>query len=184
MEVSVIADAPSTAAYCQLIADKTADGGNGQDMWVDHFEIELSPYAFDVHRTTPAQVYTGSGGWTQIDFQTETYDYGGNYDNSANYRFDVPEDGVYSFSAITGLTTATTGSVVAIALYLNGAIYFRGARIEVPSTATSVSLPLSAPECLLSAGDYVDVRVYNGGGTNAAQLFGPTETRFMGAKRS
>ena len=41
--------------------------------------------------------------WNKINFNDETYDLGKNFDNSVNYRFNVPVTGLYGISAVINL---------------------------------------------------------------------------------
>lgn len=111
---------------------------------------------FKVYRGSAQSIATG--GWTKIQFATEAYDTGSNFDAATNYRFTAPIKGVYGFKAALRTTGMTAAKSMAIAFYVDGATI---GQHEVPSDAGGNLGLQTATDILLNASQYVEVFCYN-----------------------
>jgi hypothetical protein len=114
--------------------------------------------------TTPARPAffagcTGTNNQTSgtINYNSETFDIGGNYDPSTK-QFTAPVDGVYQFSFSYYAVNASTARA---ALYKNGTtLIMRGPRaLKVSSDAGAVTATMI---CELSANDTAEVKFDDG----------------------
>jgi hypothetical protein len=124
--------------------------------------VLTNPYKFSAYRGS-SQTPT-AGAFTKINFDTENFDTGSNYDTS-NKRFTAPLAGFYFFTARQSTTNPNT--VYLIALYKNGAIYKRGVNtVGTTTQGAEVSALMS-----LALNDFVEVYVFE---TTANALEGTT----------
>lgn len=128
-----------------------------------------NPYKFSVYRSSAWTTANGSFG--KVQFDSELYDTGSNYDNATNYRFTAPIAGFYQFNASVYLNCSANAGYI-IALRKNGLDVAVGSG-GVPAQAFSCGWPISAL-LQLAATDYVEVYFYSNGvagGTGAAQVY-------------
>lgn len=59
---------------------------------------------------------------SKVQFNTEDFDVGSNYDNATNYRFIAPTSGKYIFT-FTSVQSNLTGEGCIVFLYKNGSVY-------------------------------------------------------------
>lgn len=137
-----------------------------------------NPYKFSAYRNG-AQNLTASTS-TKIQFETESYDTGSNYDNATNFRFTAPVAGFYRFNA-QALVGMQSGNTYYIFLAKNGAEVRRGDQLSANAT-TGVSIGVEAT-LQLAANDYIEVFAFNGAGTSALTV-GPAFVYFDGELRS
>ena len=129
-----------------------------------HF-LPGNPVAFLARRTTDQSgIVTGTT--TKVQFATETYDLGGNFDNATNYNFVAPYDGIYHFSWSTCMDSI--GTIYYSMLYINGSLYTSEFRF---SNAVTDDLS-SGGSCTvqMTAGQTADVRVQHNAGANRSLL--------------
>jgi hypothetical protein len=115
-----------------------------------------NPYKFSAYRSSN-QAFT-SGVFTKIQYNTEEFDTGSNYDNATNYRFTAPIAGFYFFSAQIQVLEGNAGLVdCQIVLYKNGTAFRKGGNIK------DAAYPQPHVDGLLSlaAGDYIEVYFIN-----------------------
>lgn len=117
-------------------------------------------YKFSVYRNSAQN--GGSGSPALIQFDTKTYDTGSNVDVATNKgRFTVPITGYYSLSSWITLTAASSDGY-SISLYKNGSLFRQGNQgFYSGSTTTGIGVTANPA---LTAGDYIEVYVRNGGG--------------------
>lgn len=117
----------------------------------------------------------GNGAFAKVQFETELYDTGSNYDSATNYRFVAPIAGFYHFDV-------TVASVVAgvqysiLALYKNGSVLRGLAQHTVPTGSNNV-IQSGGATLQLAASDYIEVFHQ---GTGGAGLTGEVNTVFQG----
>lgn len=134
-------------------------------------------YGFRAYRSGSTQSLT-NGGSTKIQFQTESWDFSGNYDNATNYRFTAPVDGWYSFKASiqvpgSGLAAGT----LQLYFLVNGTDgYNNQGSYTVSGGSQNVS---TSADIYLAAGDYVEVYAFQNRGSATAG-FGSNNTCFSG----
>jgi hypothetical protein len=175
--MSATFEAPTSARFAliQIVKANTAFAA-----YLDEAEIQEMPVAFDVYRTAALNIANNSA--TKVPFDAAgDYNFGSTYTGAATYRFDAPDDGIYSFSSAVEITTTTgTNYTALIDFYKNGAIWRRGIRQIVP---TSGGLQVSGTTTgYLSRGDYVEVYVYQNSGAVAAVTTGAIYNNFNGAR--
>jgi hypothetical protein len=94
-------------------------------------------------------------GFTKLNFDTELFDTGSNYDNATNFRFTAPIAGFYSFS---GNVTATNTELT-VGVYKNGTIYigFPNNTSAISATGTRKSNAWKIDCIQLAQNDYIEV---------------------------
>lgn len=127
--------------------------------------IQAEAVAFLVRRTTSQTISTSTV--TKIQFATEVYDEGSDYDSSTNYQFTAPYDGIYHFNANTQLDAM--GSESYIYLYVDNALYLGGHGVWT-SVATDDEFTSISADVKLTAGQVVDVRLWHNAGANRTLL--------------
>lgn len=117
--------------------------------------------AFSAYQSAVSAVGVATFG--VINFDTETYDYGSNF-NTSTYEFTAPYDGVYNFGSTVSFTDGNERTIVS--LFVNGIEVARGVDIEhQESSPTYIMHNMNVYADLgLTAGDIVDVRVYSDDG--------------------
>ena len=113
--------------------------------------------------------------WTKLSMSNEVVDVGSNYDNS-NYRYTVPDTGVYFVSISLVLPTMTGGADLC---YLR--IYVNGTQSGISDATESKSGGATGNAILqchmvglmaLTAGQYIEAYVYETAGTRVAPTSG------------
>lgn len=102
---------------------------------------------------------------TKIQFTTETYDVGSNFDSTTNYRFTAPATGYYRFNG--GVNYAATATRGALILYVNGS----PAETFADISATVVRNMSGAADLNLTAGDYVELYGFRSGAGNITEAY-------------
>ena len=74
--------------------------------------------AFQARLSNEPAIATGT--WTKVPFNTESYDVGGCYDNSSNYRFTPTTAGKYVFYVQVGINSIADGKYMYASVYKNG----------------------------------------------------------------
>ena len=74
--------------------------------------------AFQARLSNEPAIATGT--WTKVPFNTESYDVGGCYDNSSNYRFTPTTAGKYVFFVQVGINAIADGKYMYASVYKNG----------------------------------------------------------------
>ena len=120
---------------------------------------------------------------TIMAFDTEVYDTDSAFDTS-NYRFTVPsgEDGKYCFTIVGSFSNANqgTGARYQLLLYKNGSAEdFTGDFAQAQNASADPAWNLCS-QVSLSAGDYIDARIYHGGGST--ETLQSAWARFFGYK--
>lgn len=104
---------------------------------------------------TAAQNNLVANTWTKVVLDTETYDLGGNFDSTTNYRFTAPVAGFYHFDAMVQYSDQAASNTYEVALYVDGAavaIAKYSTNAESDACATPISDTLR-----LAANSYVEV---------------------------
>ncbi len=118
---------------------------------------------------------------TIMEFDSEVFDTDSAFDTS-NYRFTVPsgKDGKYCFTIVGGFSNANqgTGARYQLLLYKNGSTEDFAGDFAQGQTASADPTWNLCTQVSLSAGDYVDARIYHGGGTT--ELLQSAYARFFG----
>lgn len=116
---------------------------------------------------TPSGDQSGvvTGTWTQVLYQTETFDLGGDYTSGVTSTFTAPAAGEYLLTAVVSSTTSITDGTNTGARFLkNGTTVIGGAR-ESAGGAHTVCINISAV-VRLAMGDTVTVEFLHNNGSN------------------
>jgi len=132
--------------------------------------------AFRVGKTGSAQSIA-TGTFTKVTFDTETFDTNNNF---ASSTFTPTVAGYYQFNANVLFNTITSGQVVIIAIYKNGAAYTRGSGGYLNNTSGDIELTVSALIYANGSTDYFDIYVYQNSGGNRDIYNSDTLTSFSG----
>lgn len=133
-----------------------------------------NPYKFHAYAT--GSTTATAGGWTKVAFAGESFDSNNNF---ASNTYTAPVTGYYKFDAAVKITVGGAGETYVLALYKNNAEHKRGMYIDV-STAFDLNMLVSPPPIQLTAGDTVDIRIYNGSGGNKSTGSQSHESYFGG----
>lgn len=130
----------------------------------------VNSYMFRVYRSSAQN--TGNGAFAKIQYNSEDFDVGNNFDSSTNFLFTAPVAGKYQFNA--RFSTSVTNSTGIIALFKNGTTEVsRGSDIR----NTTGVLGLVVSDVLsLAANDTVEVRAF---GTTAIAMETGTEKNYF-----
>ena len=125
---------------------------------------------------------------TQIEFDTEDYDYGDIYDNTTDYEVTIPVDGLYDFTASVRVThaidTFNSGDDLLLYLYKNNAYYMTLGDRTTDSSDATVTLHGTTGPLYATRGSVFDVRVgyVPISGTDDCSTSGDRNTRLVVAK--
>jgi len=109
----------------------------------------------------------------KIEFDAETYDYGGDYDSSTNYRFDAPVQGTYSVTVVAGISSST--DAFNVTLYKNGSEVLNGWEAK----GLNLHGTVHEPRMHLAKNDYIEGYIYQGDATARNLITGNGSTRMM-----
>lgn len=115
-----------------------------------------------------AQLNLTGGAWNVVDFDTELYDYNGNYDATTNYRYTAPVSGIYTCTGWVRLTTTGSAGDRMLAGFFVG-----GAETKVTETISDGVDPCNVGltvDIELSAGDTIDFRALPNTGLNTTDV--------------
>lgn len=128
-------------------------------------EKQSNTIGFLVRRTTD-QAGIPSGVATKVQFATEVYDGGADFDPSTNYRFTAPVEGLYHFS--WDLHLDSIGTIMESFLIVNSTVVAKDTQY---SNATNDDLSSGASiDVPLQMGDTVEVRVAHNAGSDRTLL--------------
>jgi hypothetical protein len=112
-----------------------------------------NPYKFSVYRNSSFN--SGNGAFAKIQFDTESFDTGGSYDNVTNYRFTAPVTGFYFFNFNVQTGNLVTNLIASF--FKNGSEYKRYRYGANASTGAGIA---GSDLMSLTAGDYVEVHCF------------------------
>lgn len=115
---------------------------------------------------------------TKIQFNSQLYDFGDNYDESTNYRFTAPKDGQYAISASGEITLAAAGRAQ-LRVYIGSTLR---ARADSSIESAGTVYPNVALSYRLSEGTTVEIRAWQNSGFTAT--IQATDTSFSIAQAS
>lgn len=133
--------------------------------------------AFLAYLTSTHTLTTGTA--TKVNMSSETYDVGGDYDATTNYRFTAPVDGYYLFGVMVVHASAQVDtSLTNSSLYKNGAVE---ASSSTNTGGTNSNSRLATKLIHLVAGDYVEAWAQQNNGVNKNLTAGVVNTYWYGA---
>lgn len=157
---SGVVTAPANTAFYRLKWGLTDGGGSGG--WWAALRDSAFPKGFAAHLSSAQSIPTGVT-TTQIQFDSEDFDYGSVYDNSTNFRFTAPSPGVFSVNAKITLQSSADQTQLVLAMNKNGSQYAN----DIRTVSGVCSITAAVNETLiLVAGDYIDMRVSHNHGSN------------------
>ena len=142
--------------------------GNTTAMTIDSTGRVLTPArpAFGVRRDSSDQSITGST-YTVVEFETEEFDIGGNFDMST-HRFTAPIAGIYHFSAnVRFKATNATMDYVSLHLFKNGTIFKDLVQMNSGTNNMDNSHLGGSATVQLAASDYIELKGRISGGSPA-----------------
>lgn len=112
--------------------------------------------------TTTAGQSNSGGATTIINFGTQTYDTHAAVTTGASWKYTAQVTGKYKVSALvtTQSTAWTSGNALELYLYKNGSLYEVLGAKRIDATVTNSDYVGGSQDVLLSAGDYIDVRLF------------------------
>lgn len=96
----------------------------------------------------------------KIAFDAEEFDVGGIGDFTTNDRIDIRRTGQYRITATGGISTVSDATTIITSIYVNGVRTSESQTTHAAGTL-SISRPTVNFACALSAGDYVEMYVYD-----------------------
>ena len=125
--------------------------------------------AFSAYRPDNNQLLGGTGADEIIQFNTEDFDIGSDFDTST-YKFTAPVDGIYDFGTTVGVDNLGDATYFEIVLYKNDVAQYIISRGHSSfSAGTQDDVVMSANMLLeLSSGDTIDIRAGQGSGADHA----------------
>ena len=114
---------PSDARYASL--DLYSTGGSGITSYFNNATITEEPMSFSAYISSDQSPSTQD----QIDFDTESHDYGGIFDHG-NQRMAVTESGVYCFTISLKIEPSSNSKGVTILIRKNATAYNNGTEIK------------------------------------------------------
>lgn len=128
------------------------------------------------YRNTSTQTINNTT-WTKVQLNAESYDPGGDFDPTTNYRFTCPTAGKYQVNAFARWSSVSAGSVLErrIAIYKNGSAHSVHQWPLPASTGFKVGQGISdSIDCASS--DYLELYVYHSTGVSIQIENGETDT--------
>ena len=113
-----------------------------------------NPYTFRVYKSSAQN--TSNGAFVKVQFNTESFDSNGDYDNATNYRHTAPVAGRYFYGGGVCMSSTST-SIWITSLYKNGTEYGRGTDHR---TAATNRLGLTHDFAEMAANDYMEIHQY------------------------
>lgn len=143
-------------------ADLAASPGEGKRLayigGVAAWTSTANVSAFHAYRTG-SQTHSSSGAFVQVQLNTEAHDNLSEFDPTTNFRFAAAEAGLYLVAGGAILQSVSTGTRVALSVFVNGSEKFRLSDLTTAG-ASDVELTGCVP-LLLAATNTVDLRVYH-----------------------
>ena len=130
--------------------------------------LTLTTKATKVRAFSSAGQTISSGTWTKVQFDSESFDALGEYDNVTNYRFTASKAGYYYVTGTIYMGLYAAGNLAELKLVKNGATdlnIVRNGAIE--STDAEFSLAIS-DIISLSANDYLEWFVWQNSGVDGS----------------
>jgi len=133
-----------------------------------------NPYAFRVYRNS---AWTAGTGANKVQFDSEDFDTGSDFDSTTNNRFIAPVAGFYSFTA-TVTVSVGAGDFYGVLLRKNGSTIANGQGFVTYFAFNSMFVVTT--ELQLAATDYIEVFFNNGSGSSRTGITGTSNTYFSG----
>lgn len=100
-----------------------------------------------------------------VNFEDLIVDTHGAVTTGASWKFTAPVTGIYEVNAVVSLEAIADGKPMDARIHKNGSLYWAGSRLTAGNVADTIGSTISALVSM-NAGDYIDIRVYNGDSTN------------------
>jgi len=113
--------------------------------------------------------------WTKVNYDTSIYDIQGEFDVVTNHRFDVAVTGIYLMITQAAFNNIAADTITIAGIYKNGASIGSG-RFCNSVLADSMALGITIAQ--LTAGDFIDGRVYQNSGA-AKDLYTSATLNFL-----
>ena len=114
--------------------------------------------------------------WTKVNFDTETFDIGGNFDAVTNHVFTVPIDGLYSIESMIRWVNGTADSRIMIRISKNAvALTVKEERLN---SLTYQSMAISDKRKFVKT-DTIQIQVLQTTGAATIDIYGSITTTFL-----
>lgn len=138
----------------------------------DNFQVSRQSTAgvFTVaarYSTAAGQSIPNGGSDNIINFGDKSFDTLNAVTTGASWKFTAPVSGIHEVSSLLTFTSGggwTNGEEAQLSLYKNGVFYTYMALYVAPATHTGRVVLNGTTRVQLNAGDYIDVRIYQGSG--------------------
>ena len=121
-----------------------------------------------------------SGNWTKVALNNEggarSYDPGGNFDTTVNYRYIAPYPGYYTFHGSVRFRAVVVDKLYSVALYKQGAI---AAHTHVHSALADVISANVSDTIYLTAGQFVELYVKSAAGVDTVDVEGTEDSTYL-----
>jgi hypothetical protein len=169
------------SAYSDLGAEGYLDNNSGTDLLTRtqaDSRYLASQVAFLAYNSTDDLI--SASGWHDVEFDTEIFDDGGNYNNVTD-RFVAPVSGVYHFTAKVGITNSINSiGYVILGFSVNGAANVKLVLEYYPTADSHEVTQNGSFTYKLNAGDYVKIRLYSSPDASYSINNGEYSTTFCG----
>jgi len=117
------------------------------------------------------------GVWTKVNLNSVTYDLGGNFDTSSNYRFDAPVSGLYQVLGKIDLINTIANKNYAVSIYVNGSSVVH-AHTNIGAATDEVDVEVN-DLIFLNKDDYVELYAQSNAGVNTVDIDSDSEHTFL-----
>lgn len=174
----MVTESPSDARYAHVRIQRPIN--HPGKLWVDRVRMhEIAP-TFSVYRSGSNQTGVATSTATTVQFATENYDLGSDYDTST-YTLTVPYDSDWQLEAAVTISQLGAAAKAYASIYKNGSEYRRGGLVTNGTAgAADVTCIVSTASARFSLGDAITVKIWHDHGSNRDVLLGSALTTFSG----
>lgn len=169
--VGILADSSSNGVAMQV--DANSASSTALDISTGQLKIQDIP-AFRAYLSSGQTNVTGNNVEYKLQFNTENFDNNSDYDNSTNYRFDVPVNGFYYFHSSVMFDESSSGiQKIQLKIYKNGSLAGQVDSLT-PVSGTEQSIQISLFDKSAS-GDYFEIKILGASGTQVVDITGGSD---------
>jgi hypothetical protein len=159
--IEAILESPSTAAFARLVVERSLSL-NDAGFWIDRYSISPFAVGFSARKASNQNYPSGGGSSGTVQFGTEEYDFGGNFDNVTSHAFTAPTAGVYTANAallVYSSGSPSSGMTLTMSIRHNTTAHHIGLEDanSVVYNANYLWFRARAVTVSMSAGDTLDV---------------------------
>lgn len=166
-------EVPANARYIRVAFILNENSGT-HTVYLDRLHVTRIFPACRVYRLTAQAITSGSPQLTNLN--TESYDYGDNFDTSSTYLFTAPESGTYLISAQAGVLASSDATFVQASIYKNGSLLQAGSKAYNSSGGSAAIMSTVSIYTDISKGDTLGLYVEHDEGGNLNLDIGATDS--------